>query len=461
MTPDRSYRDEDVQWLRARLDSNADASTRRKPHQNLISRDTPDTDCLHFQIDFVLTSEWGRGADSLLASSPLAGCDASSVSPAVSEMMELACPRYHFAGSAGVHTALAPYRNSAEGGATRFYGLGRCGNPMKVKALQALGIKLRRALATAGERTAAAELYAKATPNPYKYSRENGGGAGVGAAAVPPKIVYFLPSPAWRGARRGYEYKLGRQGQGYYRTDGAGQDDQIAGPFKTAGAPGGSAEGAEPGKRVMGAEGPPPPKRLFVSGLAWSADDAELKAAFERFGALTEARVVCDAPQDRNDSGDSFQRKRQGKPGSRAIWDTGEEKKEVRKGRSKGFAFVEYKNAADAGRALISMHNASVPGLTHGSRKLKIKPYVAPTRSAESDWEEIGKKFSGFEGKVDSDEDEMDDGAGYSAGGDHFYGKVLSTGMADPEGKAGPARPPGRQTDQAPVAKRPKHGGIF
>ena len=57
------------------------------------------------------------------------------------------------------------------------------------------------------------------------------------------------------------------------------------------------------------------------------------------------------------------------------------------------------------------------------------------------------------------------------------FGKVLGKGMADPDpdqdrdyarkklaaesAKAGPARPPGRQPDEAPVAKRGKHGHVF
>jgi RNA recognition motif-containing protein len=38
----------------------------------------------------------------------------------------------------------------------------------------------------------------------------------------------------------------------------------------------------------------PTPKRLFVGGLSWETDEATLRAAFERIGAVIEATVVCD-----------------------------------------------------------------------------------------------------------------------------------------------------------------------
>ncbi|MBM4372222.1 MAG: RNA-binding protein [Deltaproteobacteria bacterium] len=34
--------------------------------------------------------------------------------------------------------------------------------------------------------------------------------------------------------------------------------------------------------------------KIFVGGLAWATDDAGLRRAFERFGAITEAKVVTD-----------------------------------------------------------------------------------------------------------------------------------------------------------------------
>ena len=46
MALDRYYRETDVQWLRTKCDASS-------------------------EVDFVLTSEWGVGVDSLLATSPL------------------------------------------------------------------------------------------------------------------------------------------------------------------------------------------------------------------------------------------------------------------------------------------------------------------------------------------------------------------------------------------------------
>lgn len=34
--------------------------------------------------------------------------------------------------------------------------------------------------------------------------------------------------------------------------------------------------------------------RCFIGGLSWSTKDADLRDAFEKFGRLTEAKVVCD-----------------------------------------------------------------------------------------------------------------------------------------------------------------------
>jgi hypothetical protein len=293
MALDRYYRETDVQWLRTKCDASS-------------------------EVDFVLTSEWGAGVDSLLATSPLqpppaaaaaagaaaaegaaAAADAADAaaprpSPVVGELMEVACPRYHFAGSQGVYHVLAPYRSkqpepgaaatAAAGITTRFDGLGKCGNVAtptvpKQKALQALGIKLRRSLQTAEERAAASELYAKATPHPYLYHKQHGGGGGGSGsvAGATPRVVYFLPSHVFMGARRGYEFKLGRQGQGYYRTDGAGSSDDTNQTSPSSAPSDKEDGGGGGGARVLGAQGPPPPRRLYVSGISWSATELELR----------------------------------------------------------------------------------------------------------------------------------------------------------------------------------------
>ena len=71
-------------------------------------------------------------------------------------------------------------------------------------------------------------------------------------------------------------------------------------------------------------------KKLFVGGLAWATDDAGLRTAFEQFGEVTEAKVITDR-------------------------DTG---------RSRGFGFVTYAEAADADSAIEQMNGASLDGRT-------------------------------------------------------------------------------------------------
>jgi cold-inducible RNA-binding protein len=58
--------------------------------------------------------------------------------------------------------------------------------------------------------------------------------------------------------------------------------------------------------------------KIFVGGLAWATDDHGLKAAFESFGAVTEAKVITDRMT----------------------------------GRSRGFGFVTFETADAASEAL-------------------------------------------------------------------------------------------------------------
>jgi cold-inducible RNA-binding protein len=71
-------------------------------------------------------------------------------------------------------------------------------------------------------------------------------------------------------------------------------------------------------------------KKLFVGGLSWNTDDAALRAAFEPFGAIEEAKVINDR-------------------------DTG---------RSRGFGFVTYVDAASAQKAMAEMAGAQLDGRT-------------------------------------------------------------------------------------------------
>ena len=67
--------------------------------------------------------------------------------------------------------------------------------------------------------------------------------------------------------------------------------------------------------------------KIFVGGLSWGTDDAGLRAAFEGFGAITEAKVI----QDR---------------------DTG---------RSRGFGFVTFESA-DALNEALSLNGTELDG---------------------------------------------------------------------------------------------------
>ncbi len=58
--------------------------------------------------------------------------------------------------------------------------------------------------------------------------------------------------------------------------------------------------------------------KIFVGGLAWATDDHGLKAAFESFGTVTEAKVITDRMT----------------------------------GRSRGFGFVTFETAEAATEAL-------------------------------------------------------------------------------------------------------------
>ncbi len=68
--------------------------------------------------------------------------------------------------------------------------------------------------------------------------------------------------------------------------------------------------------------------KLFIGGLAWATNEASLRAAFAKFGAVTDAVVILDR-------------------------DTG---------RSRGFGFVTFAEAEDGKRALAEMNGYSLDG---------------------------------------------------------------------------------------------------
>ncbi|ACY15940.1 RNA recognition motif domain-containing protein [Haliangium ochraceum] len=68
--------------------------------------------------------------------------------------------------------------------------------------------------------------------------------------------------------------------------------------------------------------------KIFVGGLSWDTDDSSLRAAFERFGAVTEAKVITDR-------------------------DTG---------RSRGFGFVTFAESGQAAAAIEEMDGVELDG---------------------------------------------------------------------------------------------------
>jgi cold-inducible RNA-binding protein len=69
-------------------------------------------------------------------------------------------------------------------------------------------------------------------------------------------------------------------------------------------------------------------KKLFVGGLSWGTDDEGLRRAFERFGQISEAKVISDRET----------------------------------GRSRGFGFVTFENDQDAMSALSEMDGKEIDG---------------------------------------------------------------------------------------------------
>jgi hypothetical protein len=81
---------------------------------------------------------------------------------------------------------------------------------------------------------------------------------------------------------------------------------------------------AQPRRNTIG------PVKLFVGGLSWNTTSDELRTAFSKFGAIQEATVIMDRTT----------------------------------GRSRGFGFVSFENAADASEAVKNMNGADLDGRT-------------------------------------------------------------------------------------------------
>ena len=69
-------------------------------------------------------------------------------------------------------------------------------------------------------------------------------------------------------------------------------------------------------------------KKLFVGGLSWGSDDESLRQAFEKFGHVSEAKVITDRET----------------------------------GRSRGFGFVTFDSDSDATAALSEMDGKELDG---------------------------------------------------------------------------------------------------
>ncbi len=81
-------------------------------------------------------------------------------------------------------------------------------------------------------------------------------------------------------------------------------------------------------------------KRLFVGGLAWATDDEGLRAAFEVFGAVTDAKVI----QDRET------------------------------GRSRGFGFVTFEDGEAMNEAMQKMDGSNLDGRTIRVNEAQPRP---------------------------------------------------------------------------------------
>ncbi len=81
-------------------------------------------------------------------------------------------------------------------------------------------------------------------------------------------------------------------------------------------------------------------KKVFVGGISWNTDDDSLRVAFEKYGDVTEAKVITDR-------------------------DTG---------RSRGFGFVSFDNDDAALKAISEMDGQDLDGRTIKVNEAEDKP---------------------------------------------------------------------------------------
>ena len=81
-------------------------------------------------------------------------------------------------------------------------------------------------------------------------------------------------------------------------------------------------------------------KKLFVGGLSWGTDDEQLRQAFEKFGAVEDARVITDRET----------------------------------GRSRGFGFVSFDADDSAMNAMTEMDGSDLDGRSLKVNEAQEKP---------------------------------------------------------------------------------------
>jgi cold-inducible RNA-binding protein len=81
-------------------------------------------------------------------------------------------------------------------------------------------------------------------------------------------------------------------------------------------------------------------KKVFVGGMSWNTDDEGLRQAFEKFGEVSDAKVITDR-------------------------DTG---------RSRGFGFVTFENAESVSKAISEMDGQELDGRAVKVNEAQDKP---------------------------------------------------------------------------------------
>jgi RNA recognition motif-containing protein len=81
-------------------------------------------------------------------------------------------------------------------------------------------------------------------------------------------------------------------------------------------------------------------KKVFVGGLSWNTNDDGLRNAFEKYGSVSEARVITDRET----------------------------------GRSRGFGFVTFDDSGAASKAIAEMNGKDLDGRTIKVSEAEEKP---------------------------------------------------------------------------------------